>query len=114
MRTPRLSLPLLLAIAALVAVAVARSGDLRERAEEGLGRGMPAREAALARGFVLGQDDGIDAGTEEDFRRSGLSHLLAVSGHLYVPEADVLQCIAHEKAAGRRVVHDKYSQLGEK
>ena len=41
---------------------------------------MPAREAALARGFVLGEDEGIDAGTNEDFRRSGLSHLLAVSG----------------------------------
>jgi competence protein ComEC len=80
MRAPRLSLPLLVAIAALVAVAVARSGELRERAEEGLGRGMPTREAALARGFVLGQDEDVDAGTEEDFRRSGLSHLLAVSG----------------------------------
>ena len=41
---------------------------------------MPAREAALARGFVLGEDEGIDAETEEDFRRAGLSHLLAVSG----------------------------------
>ena len=41
---------------------------------------MPAREAELARGFVLGEDDGIDAATVEDFRRSGLSHLLAVSG----------------------------------
>jgi competence protein ComEC len=41
---------------------------------------MPAREAALARGFVLGEDEGIDAGTAEDFRRAGLSHLLAVSG----------------------------------
>ena len=41
---------------------------------------MPAREAELARGFVLGEDEGIDARTEEDFRRSGLSHLLAVSG----------------------------------
>jgi competence protein ComEC len=41
---------------------------------------MPAREAALARGFVLGKDEGIDAGTAEDFRRAGLSHLLAVSG----------------------------------
>ena len=73
-------MPLLLAIAALVAVAVARSGELRERAEEGLGRGMPAREAALARGFVLGEDEGVDEATVEDFRRSGLSHLLAVSG----------------------------------
>jgi competence protein ComEC len=41
---------------------------------------MPAREAALARGFVLGEDEGIDAGTVDDFRRAGLSHLLAVSG----------------------------------
>jgi competence protein ComEC len=41
---------------------------------------MPAREAELARGFVLGEDEGIDSRTEEDFRRAGLSHLLAVSG----------------------------------
>ena len=41
---------------------------------------MPPREAALARGFVLGEDEGIDAGTVEDFRRAGLTHLLAVSG----------------------------------
>jgi competence protein ComEC len=67
-------------IAVLVVIALARSGEIRERAEEGLGRGMPAREAELARGFVLGQDDKIDPRTEEDFRRAGLSHLLAVSG----------------------------------
>ena len=41
---------------------------------------MPEREAALARGFVLGEDEEIDAATKEDFRRAGLSHLLAVSG----------------------------------
>jgi competence protein ComEC len=41
---------------------------------------MPTREAALARGLVLGEDERIDAATVEDFRRSGLSHLLAVSG----------------------------------
>jgi competence protein ComEC len=41
---------------------------------------MPPREADLARGFVLGEDEGIDEATKEDFRRSGLSHLLAVSG----------------------------------
>lgn len=80
MRSPHPPLPVLIGIAVLVAVALARSGEIRERAEEGLARGMPAREAELARGFVLGEDDGIDAGTKEDFRRSGLSHLLAVSG----------------------------------
>ncbi len=53
---------------------------VRARAEKALGRGMPTGEAALARGFVLGQDDAIDAATREDFRRSGLAHLLAVSG----------------------------------
>src|ERR1700712_3198808 len=41
---------------------------------------MPQREAALARGFVLGDDNGVDRDTKEDFIRAGLSHLLAVSG----------------------------------
>ena len=80
MRSPRPSLPILLAIAALVAVALARSDEIRARAESGLGRGMPTREAELARGFVLGEDESIDERTKEDFRRAGLSHLLAVSG----------------------------------
>jgi competence protein ComEC len=53
---------------------------IRERAEEALGRGMPDREAALARGFVLGEDDRIDHRTRDDFQRSNLTHLLAVSG----------------------------------
>jgi competence protein ComEC len=78
--SPRPPLPLLLGIALVVVIALANSGEIRERAADGLGRGMPAREAALARGFVLGEDDEVDAGTKEDFRRSGLSHLLAVSG----------------------------------
>jgi competence protein ComEC len=80
MRSPRLSLPVLVGIAALITIALVRSDEIRERAEDGLGRGMPAREAELARGFVLGADEDIDARTEEDFRRAGLSHLLAVSG----------------------------------
>jgi competence protein ComEC len=69
-----------LAAAAVVALALAHREEIRVRAEQALGRGMPAREAALARGFVLGRDDSIDAATVEDFRRAGLSHLLAVSG----------------------------------
>ncbi len=76
-RSPRL--PLLLAAAA-TALALAHGDAIRTRAEAALDRGMPAREAALARGFVLGEDEGIDAATSEDFRHAGLSHLLAVSG----------------------------------
>jgi competence protein ComEC len=78
--TRRLSLPVLIGIAVLVAVAISRTDELRERAAAGLGEGMPTREAALARGFVLGDDDGLDQATKEDFIRAGLSHLLAVSG----------------------------------
>jgi competence protein ComEC len=74
--------PLLLplAVAAVAALALLHTAEIRERAEDALGRGMPPREAELARGFVLGQDERIDGRTVEDFRRSGLSHLLAVSG----------------------------------
>jgi competence protein ComEC len=79
-RSPRLSPPILIGIAVLVVIGLVRNDEIRERAEDGLGRGMPAREAELARGFVLGQDDEIDPLTKEDFRRAGLSHLLAVSG----------------------------------
>jgi competence protein ComEC len=75
----RLHLPLLLA-AATVVLALAHSAQIRDRAEAALGRGMPPREAALARGFVLGEDKEVDARTTEDFRRAGLAHLLAVSG----------------------------------
>jgi competence protein ComEC len=80
MRSPRPSLSILIGIALVVALALSNSGAIRQRAAEGLGRGMPAREGELARGFVLGEDEGIDEATKEDFRRSGLSHLLAVSG----------------------------------
>jgi competence protein ComEC len=52
----------------------------RERAARGLGAGLPAPEAALLRGMVLGQDEAIGDATETDFQRSGLAHLLAVSG----------------------------------
>lgn len=80
MTSLRPPLPVLVGILAVAAIALVNSGEIRERASEGLGRGMPAREASLARGFVLGEDEEVDARTEEDFRRSGLSHLLAVSG----------------------------------
>lgn len=79
MPRPGLRLPLLLAAAA-IALALAHTGEIRDRAEAALGRGMPDREAALARGFVLGEDESVDAVTREDFRRAGLAHLLAVSG----------------------------------
>lgn len=75
----RRGLPLVFAAAAVI-LALAHSDEIRARAEAALGRGMPQREAALGRGFVLGEDGEVGSATKEDFRRSGLSHLLAVSG----------------------------------
>ncbi len=80
MRSGRPSRLVVLAVVSVVALALAHRDEIHERAVDSLGRGMPAREAELARGFVLGEDERIDEATVEDFRRSGLSHLLSVSG----------------------------------
>jgi len=80
MRSGRPAGLVVLGIVAVVALALVHREEIRGRAEDALGRGMPAREAELARGFVLGEDEQIDDATVEDFRRAGLSHLLAVSG----------------------------------
>ena len=52
----------------------------RRRAEAGLGRGLAEPEAALLRGMVLGQDEQLADDVRDDFKRSGLAHVLAVSG----------------------------------
>ena len=57
-----------------------RLDDVRRRAEDALTRGTSATAAALLRGFVLGQDDEIPDVVTDQFRRSGLAHILAVSG----------------------------------
>ena len=53
---------------------------MRARAERAIERGLPAPEAALLRGMVLGQDEAIDEDVRDSFRASGLAHLLAVAG----------------------------------
>jgi competence protein ComEC len=52
----------------------------RERAQRALQGGVPAPQAALLRGMVLGQDEALPAQTREDFQVSGLAHLVAASG----------------------------------
>jgi competence protein ComEC len=54
--------------------------SMRRRAERALSAGLPQAEAAIARGMVLGEDEAIDRLERDDFRRAGLSHVLAVSG----------------------------------
>ncbi len=52
----------------------------RRRAERAIATGLPWPRATLARAMVLGQDAAIDPAVVDDFRASGLAHVLAVSG----------------------------------
>jgi competence protein ComEC len=53
---------------------------VRTRALAAVGAGLPSPEASIARGMVLGADDDVTQSVREDFRDSGLAHLLAASG----------------------------------
>lgn len=53
---------------------------IRRRAEDGVSAGLGEPHGALARGMVLGADEDIPDAMTEDFKRSGLAHVLAVSG----------------------------------
>lgn len=52
----------------------------RQRTEAALARTLPEPEASLAAGILVGQDSGMSPELRERFRRSGLAHLVAVSG----------------------------------
>jgi ComEC/Rec2-related protein len=52
---------------------------VRDRIELGV-RLLPERDRGLVLGFLLGDTSAIEAADRDAFRRSGLSHLLAVSG----------------------------------
>jgi competence protein ComEC len=53
---------------------------VRARTERALTAGVPVAQAALARGMVLGQDAALPDDLREDFRVTGLAHLVAASG----------------------------------
>jgi competence protein ComEC len=60
---------------------IAGAGDrLRDRVERAVGRGVGGVRRALVLGVVLGEDEGLPDRVRDDFRASGLYHLLAVSG----------------------------------
>jgi competence protein ComEC len=52
----------------------------REVIGRSIRRVFPSKEAGLLLGLLLGDDSHLDPGLERDFRASGLSHLLVVSG----------------------------------
>ena len=56
-------------------------GDvLRDRIEHAVTRGADGTRRGIVLGVVLGEDEGLPADVQDDFRASGLYHLLAVSG----------------------------------
>jgi competence protein ComEC len=56
-------------------------GDrLRGRVERAIGRGTSGVRRGIVLGVVLGEDEGLPADVQREFRASGLYHLLAVSG----------------------------------
>ncbi|WDT92977.1 ComEC/Rec2 family competence protein [Thermoleophilum album] len=68
-------------------VAIGRRGGIagtldraRLRALRELQRALPGDRAELAAGLILGLDERIDPRVRDDFRATGLGHLLAVSG----------------------------------
>ncbi len=54
--------------------------SVRVRGQRTLARGLPDAQTGLARGMVLGDDAALDEDLRDDFRASGLAHLVAASG----------------------------------
>jgi competence protein ComEC len=54
--------------------------DLRDRIERAVSRGADGTRRGIVLGVVLGEDEGLPPDVQDDFRASGLYHLLAVSG----------------------------------
>jgi competence protein ComEC len=55
-------------------------GRVHRRTDTALGYGLRPREAAVVRGMVLGDRSLIPEDLEEAFQRSGITHVLAISG----------------------------------
>lgn len=53
---------------------------VRLHMERSLQHALPEPEASLAAGIAFGRDEGLSSETRDDFNRSGLAHLVAVSG----------------------------------
>ena len=56
------------------------AASARQALRRGARAALPDREAALLLGLSIGDTSAMDAEVEEDFRASGLAHLVAVSG----------------------------------
>jgi len=76
---------------------------IRTRTERALTTGLPRPQGALARGMVLGQDAALTDGVREDFRETGLAHLVAASGANVLLLATLVLAIATAAGLGLSV-----------
>jgi competence protein ComEC len=68
---------------------------LREWLEDGLTRSVPEAQAPLLRAALLGVTDDLDPALVEDFKSSGMLHILAISGqHVGILALILLQVFA--------------------
>lgn len=76
---------------------------IRDAAQRGVTAGLPAAQAALARGMVLGDDSALDDDTREAFQASGLAHVLAASGQNVALLALLATALLRAAGTGLRV-----------
>jgi competence protein ComEC len=76
---------------------------LHAHVEQTLARGTTGERRAVLTGIVLGDDDGIARSLRDDFRASGLTHLLAVSGQNVAITAVGVVWLARIAGLGRLV-----------
>ena len=76
---------------------------LHAHVEQTLARGTTGERRAVLTGIVLGEDDGIARSLRDDFRASGLTHLLAVSGQNVAITAIGVVWLARLAGIGRLV-----------
>ena len=55
--------------------------DLKDRARDTLAAILPEPQAALLTGILLGDDAGLPQSVKDDFRITGTSHIVAISGY---------------------------------
>ena len=72
------------------------------RAQAALRTGVPPPEAALLRGMALGDDAALPERTRDEFRASGLSHLVAASGQNVMLLAALVLAVAAVLGLGLR------------
>jgi competence protein ComEC len=53
---------------------------IKQKAQDAINQLIPDPEAALLSGILLGNDNGIPPDLAEDFRTTGLTHIIAISG----------------------------------